>query len=242
MELQSLIEQVNATLQADITLVQQASKDIIHTASVEIRRDADALEQSLKNVIVVGGETAAYVVDRAIYDALLIIAVVLLGVGGLVFVWLLFTRRPSGFGGALAYLFIAAYIGIFGALVIWPPARGYAMTYTGIGLQQRLAVVNTPHIVELVPEQITLGQTQELQIWGSMLTPQGKTPTVTIGGQTVAVRAASDQQVVVDVHDLSGCWMGAPNWSWNTPGAPTTHGAWCAWPGLCRRRPRPTWS
>src|SRR6478672_4012190 len=36
-ELQSLIDQVNSTLQADIGLVQQASKDIIRTAGQEIR-------------------------------------------------------------------------------------------------------------------------------------------------------------------------------------------------------------
>lgn len=203
-ELQSLIEQVNATLQADIGLVQEASKDVIRTASFEIRRDAQALEDSLKDVIVVGGETAAYVVDRAIYDGILFVALVLLGLGGLLFVWLLFTRRPSGFGGVLAYLFIVAYMGVFGALVLWPPARGYAMTYSGIGLQQRLEVVNVPHIVDLVPEQITLGETQELQIWGSLLTPKGQVPTVTIGGQPVTVRASNDQQVVVDVHALTG--------------------------------------
>ena len=103
LELQGLIDQVNQTLQQDIALASQAAKDVIRKASLEIRRATLELEQSLKNVIIVGGETAAYVVDRAIYDAILVIALVLLGVGLLVFILLLFLRRlPQGLARVFA--------------------------------------------------------------------------------------------------------------------------------------------
>lgn len=205
LELQRLIDQVNQKLQEDIMLVSREAQNVIRQASLEIRRATLELEQSLKNVIIVSGETAAYVVDRAIYDAILVVALVLLGLGLLLFIWLLFSRRlPGGFARLLLLLFMAAYLALFGAMVLLPPVRGYAMAYTGVGLEQRLEkVANEPRIFDVFPHTIILGQTPELEVWGSTLRPEGKSPTAKIAGLPVTVTASSDQRVVVNVADLT---------------------------------------
>ena len=189
LELQGLIDQVNQTLQQDIALASDAAKDVIRKASLEIRRATLELEQGLKNVIIVGGETAAYVVDRAIYNAILVIAIVMLGVGLLVFILLLFLRRlPQGLARALLIGFIAFYLALFGSLALVPPVRGYAMTFTGIGLEQRLEkVANEPRILDIIPDRIILGDTREVEIWGNTLRPQDQSPTVKIADRSVPV-------------------------------------------------------
>jgi septum formation topological specificity factor MinE len=109
MELQVQMEKINAEIQKDITLASQAAKDVIQEASRQIHRTAIELEESLKNVLYFGGETVAYVVDRAVHNAILIISIVLFGLGLLLFIFLLFTRRmPEGFAKPLLIGFMAA--------------------------------------------------------------------------------------------------------------------------------------
>ncbi|MCC7352774.1 MAG: hypothetical protein IT330_03375 [Anaerolineae bacterium] len=205
LELQALIDQVNEKLQEDIRLASQEAQNVIRRASLEIRRATVELEQSLRNVIVIGGETVAYVVDRTIYNAILVIALVFLGLGFLLFIWLLFSRRlPGGLAGVLVLLFIAAYVALFGALVLVPPVRGYAMTFTGIGLEQRLEkTASKPRILEIIPDTIILGRTNEVDVWGSTLLVEGRSPTAKIADQAVPVSAASEQRVVVNVSGLA---------------------------------------
>lgn len=207
LEIQGLITQINEQIQADITLAGDTAKQVIRDASLQLRRVAADLEQSLTNIIVVGGTTVAYVLDKAIYNAILVISLVLLGIGLLVFVVLLFRRRlPSGgLALILALLFMAIYVILFGALVVVPQARGYVMIFTGVGLKDQLAAVaRQPRIFDVIPDTVILGETRELQVWGSSLRPDGKTPTATIANNSVPVSAASDQQVVLNVASLSG--------------------------------------
>ncbi|CAG0932451.1 hypothetical protein TFLX_02592 [Thermoflexales bacterium] len=205
LELQGWIDQVNQTLQEDITLAGQTAKDVINKAGFEIRRAAQALEQSLKNVIVVGGETIAYVVDRAIYDAILVLSLILIGLGLLLFIVLVFKHKiPAGLPGVLIIAFMVIYLVLFGSLALIPSVRATAMAFTGVGLQQRLdKTSNQPHIVDVIPSKIVLGETQEIEIWGNALLPQGKSPTVKIAERSVPVSAASSQLIVVNVSTLN---------------------------------------
>lgn len=206
LELQGLIDQVNETLQQDITLASEAAKDVIRQASLQIRRATLEVEQSLKNIIVVGGETAAFVVDRAIYDGILIVCLVLLGLGLLLFVFLLFTQRlPGGLAGKLVLLFMGIFLALNGALVFIPPVRAYAMTFTGVGLEQRLEkVAAQPRILDILPDPIVVGRTTEVQVWGNTLMPQGTPPSVKIADRSVALNAVSNDQVVVNMSGFDG--------------------------------------
>lgn len=204
LELQGLIEQVNETLQQDITLASEAAKDVIRQASLQIRRTTLEVEQSLKDIIVVGGETAAFVVDRAIYDGILFVCLIFLGLGLLLFIFLLFTHRlPTGLAGTLVLVFMALFLALNGALVFIPPARAFAMTFTGVGLEQRLAkVAPQPRILDILPDPIVIGRTNEVQVWGNTLLPQGTPPSVKIADRSLPLNAASNDQVVVNVTSL----------------------------------------
>ncbi len=205
LELQALMEGVHEKIQEDIRLVSAEAQEVIRQASLQTRRVADELRRDLEEVIIVGGETAAFVLDRAFYNAILIVALVLLGIGLLVFIWLLFTRRlpQGGLSRVLALLFMALYLVVFGAIVLVPQARAFVMTATGLGLRERLEKITlAPRILEVFPETITIGTTREVQVWGSSLTPNNQRPTATIGGQSVAINAASNEQIVLDVSTL----------------------------------------
>ncbi len=203
-ELQALVDQVNGALQEDIRLISQEAKDVIRQAGLRVRQATAELEQSLKNVVVVAGETGAFLVDRVVFTAILVIALVLLGLGLLLFIFLLFTRRvPAGWAGALVLGLMGLFILITGALVLSPTVRLFVVTFTGIGLQDRLeAVADQPRILDVLPDPIILGDTREVDVWGSHLRLNGASPTATIGLREVPVSAASDQRVVVNVAGL----------------------------------------
>lgn len=206
MELQSFITQINDTLQDDIRLVSTEAQNVIREAANQVRRVTNDLKQSLEEVIVVGGETVAFVLDKAFYNGLLIIALVLLGIGLLIFVWLLFSKRlpEGGLSRGLVLLFMGLYVLVFGAIVLVPQARAFVMTQTGIGLRERLdKIVSQPTLLQIVPDSILAGTTQEVDVWGSNLTPDGVSPTATIAGISVPVSAASRDRVVLNVAGLS---------------------------------------
>ncbi len=205
LELKGMIDQINEQLQQDIMLASQEAQNVIRRASLEIRRATFELEQSVKNTIIVAGETGVYVVDRAVYDGILFASLILLGLGLLLFIWLLFSRRvPSGWARYAVIGFMAAYLALFGAMALVPPVRAYAMTFTGVGLQQRLEVVKPqPRILDTFPDTVIIGKTKELEIWGTTLFPENHSPSVKIAGTPVPVNASDDKRVVANVSGLN---------------------------------------
>jgi hypothetical protein len=175
LQLESQITTVNELLREDIRLISQEAQQAIRLTSLEIRRAVSDLEQSFQRSVLWIGITGAFLIDRATFNAILIIAIVMLGLGLLVFIWLLFTQRmPSGLARNLVFLFMAVYFALFGSLVV-PPVRGYAMTFTGVGLERQLQdVPSGPRVIDAFPDTIVLGETQEVEVWGSILRPEGK--------------------------------------------------------------------
>lgn len=207
LEVETIIGRVNDQLREDIRLISDEAKAVIAEASLELRQAAGELEQRLENIIIVGGETAAFVLDRAVANGLVVISVVLLGIGALLFVWILFTRKLPGsnFARALAVALMLGYVGVFVSLTFVPPVRLFVMTTTGIGLQQRLETVTTqPRIFEIRPDTLILGTTREIEVWGSSLTPKGVTPTAQIANHSLTLAAASNDLIVLSVSDLTG--------------------------------------
>ncbi len=207
LEIEGLIGSVNDIIQEDIRLISDEAQNVLAEASLQIRRSALELEQSLENVIIVGGETVAFVLDKAVANAIIIVSIVLLGIGVLLFVWILFRRAlPSqSIARTLALVFMLGYVVVFLALIFVPPVRTFVMTSTGIGLQQRLdRIVNEPRILEVRPEQIIIGQTGELEVWGSTLLPNGAIPEAAIGSQAVQFNATSNDLLVVNVSGVTG--------------------------------------
>lgn len=205
LEVSALIDQVNQKIQDDITLASQEAQNVIRQASQQIRQDTAFLAENLKDVIIVGGETAAFVIDRTFYNVVLVISLIALAIGLLLFVRLLFSGKlpQGGLSRVLVLLFMAAFLAIFGSLVLVPSVRAYAMTNLGLGLKQKLdKTTNQPRIVNVIPEAVTIGQTSELELWGTTLLPEGKRPTAKIGTLTVPVKAASNDEIVLDVTGL----------------------------------------
>ncbi len=207
LELETVLGRVNDQLQEDIELISDEAKEVINEASLQVRRLSDELRQDLQDVIIVGGETVVFVLDRAASNIIVIVSIIMLGIGLLIFVWLLFTRKISGIKllTALALIFMLAYVAVFASLIFVPNVRVFVMTSTGIGLRQQLdKTISAPRILAIVPDTINVGETQEIEVWGSQLRPEDETPTARIANQNVPVNAASDDLLVLNVSGVTG--------------------------------------
>ena len=69
LELQSVLNRIQTEV---IGNIQNAAEGLIDQISMQIQDIAIDLEKRVKNIIVVGGETAVYVLDRAMYNLSLI--------------------------------------------------------------------------------------------------------------------------------------------------------------------------
>ena len=207
LELETVLGRVNDQLQEDIELISDEAKEVINEASLQVRRLSNEIREDLQDVIIVGGETAVFVLDRAASNIIVIVSIIMLGIGLIIFVWLLFTRKISGIKllTALALVFMLAYVAVFVSLIFVPNVRVFVMTSTGIGLRQQLdKTLSTPRILALVPDTINVGDTQEIEVWGSQLRPEGEAPTASINQQMVSVNAASDDLLVLNVSEITG--------------------------------------
>lgn len=205
LEVEDLILSVNQELQADITLASEEAQAVINQASQEIKGLSSEVKQSLNEVIVVGGNTVAHLLDRSTYNLILVIALIFLGIGLLLFIWLLFSgQRPEGLIGTLAFFLISVYLASFSGLAFVPKFRGQVMAVTGVGLEQSLKKVqNKPRIFDVVPEVIVIGETKEIEIWGNSLLPDDQPPLATIANYDVPVVALSEERIVLNVEQLN---------------------------------------
>jgi hypothetical protein len=206
LEIQGFVEAVNEQLQEDIQLISQETRSLLITASLEINRTTADLQQRLTDLVVVTSEGIVYIVDRTLFNVILVISLVLLGIGLLLFIFLLFSRRiPGGIAGPIVLTLMVGFIVVFGVLAFVPSARAAAMDATGLGIEKRLeqAAEQLPEVVGVDPRLITIGETTTVSAVGVGLNPQGKTVTARIGNQGVPVAAATDREVAVNVSGLT---------------------------------------
>jgi hypothetical protein len=201
LELQSLFEQVVDAVKDTVAFIGETILAVLRQVSLEIRRVSADIKRDLEEVILVGGITGSALLDRATNNALTIAAFAFLGIGLLLFIGLLLTRRmPTGPVAYAAIALALVYLVLFGSLALVPSARAYAMKNTGIGLREQMeSVTATPRILDIFPQVIIVGTTKELEIWGSGLRHDNVTPTVRLQSLSLTPRAASNDLVVVDV-------------------------------------------
>ncbi len=203
LELQSVLNRIQTEV---IGNIQNAAEGLIDQISMQIQDIAIDLEKRVKNIIVVGGETAVYVLDRAMYNLILVISLILLGVGMFGFIWFLFKEgAPEGLTRILVFSLMGAYLLVFGSLAIVPKVRAWVMKFTGVGLKARLdkVVDQKPRILYLFPDDILVGETDELEIIGESLLPDGKQPKVTIADKEISIKASAEDHLVVDLNGFT---------------------------------------
>lgn len=205
-QIQGFIENLNEKIQADIRLISEETRNVITTAGLEISRITADLEQRLTNLVVVATEGVVFVLDKTVFNIILILSLVLLGVGVLIFIWLFFTRRlPEGGLRVVVLALMGLFIVAFGALAFVPPARAAVMDATGLGLEKRLDRVTEqrPEIVGVQPRKLVIGTTRSVSLFGVGLRPEGKTITAKIGPRDVPITASSEREVALNVAGLS---------------------------------------
>ncbi len=202
LELEAVMNRVNAQLQEDIMLVSQQAQVVIADASLEAKRLSSEISDDLKNVMVVGGETAVFVIDRTANNIVVIISIVMLGIGLLVFA---LSFRRKGKLNVISLLLMLLYVAIFVTLVFVPEVRAFAMSSTGMGLGDRLkSAAPTPRVFAVRPDPVILGETSQIEIWGNHLLNEGNAPTARLAGSEIQMKAFSEDLIVLNAVGLSG--------------------------------------
>lgn len=203
LEITDLFGTINQGVQDDINLITSNLQNTLQKAILE-------LEDSLKKTILIAGETAVYVVDRATYQIVFIIALVALGVGLIAFPWVLLkTGLPEGFTRILILSLMGLFVLFFGALAAVPKFRAWLIRFTGLGIKAKIDASGLgagPVVISVDPATLQVGKDTELKLWGTNLLPDGQAPTATLAGSPVPLRASSPDTLVLDVSQFT--WSG----------------------------------
>lgn len=205
LDIQDLLYTLNDLLEQNIALVRDTLVEVITTASAELRGAAADLQSRLQSLIVVGGETAVYVIDRTLFNVVQLVALILLGIGVLIFVGLLFReKRPKGLAMVLALLLMLAFVAVFGAFALVPSIRAAALSATGLGIETQFeaAKVAKPEVFLASPSIIIRGETRSITIQGIHLRELGE-PNIVIGTQSLPINASDDRTIVVNTSGLT---------------------------------------
>lgn len=205
-ELQNLLTTVNGLLQEDISLVGSEVRESLKTAAQEATLLANSLTENLKDVVVVAGNTAVYVVERTTFNIVFIVSIILLAIGLLIFACMIFTKKlPKNIAAkVVAFLFMFIYVGAFGCLVFVPTIRVYALSAVGGNVQKLAKSEKKPIVLSANPELVKIGETKKIEIRGVNFTAPGSKPRIFIGDVELDVQAYDDGKIVADVRRLSG--------------------------------------
>ncbi len=205
LEVQHMLERVDELLAQNIERIEASLITLLDESTARVDEMGGQLEERLQNLLVVGGETAVFVVDRTLFNVVTVVAIILLGVGALLFIWLFFSGRlPSGALRVVTFLLMAAYLIVFSGLAFVPQARAMAMDAAGVGIADRLARIRdvAPEIYRIEPRIIVPGSTTSVTLRGRGLRPGTVDPQVMIRDRVVTVSAATANEVVVNVTGL----------------------------------------
>ena len=203
MEFQNLLLNVNAALQEDIRLIGLEARNTIQTAANQCALLSAEITQNLNELIIVAGNTASFVVDKATFNLILVIAVLLFGIGLIVFACLLFTKKlpQNMFARVTSIVFIFAFLGIFAALIFIPSTRIYAITAMGGSVTELQSSPRTPKILFTKPDTITVGVDRTIALTGINLLAEDK-PRVFLGEIELKVDAHDDNKIIANISQL----------------------------------------
>ncbi|UCE07926.1 MAG: hypothetical protein JSW07_07815 [bacterium] len=200
-----LFNDINQAIQEDIRLISEEAQNVIEKAGQEIQEAISELEERVKNIVIIGGETVVYVVDRITNLVILVASIISFGGSATLFTLRLIKYGlPDGFARTLVLTLMAVAMIFFGLMLI-PAMRARVMAFTGVGLKQRLELLDLgdkPSILGMIPDEIIRTKTRELNIIGANLLPDGKSLTARIDDNNLSIAAADPELIVVDVSKL----------------------------------------
>lgn len=197
----NLIIDINQELQRTVGTIEEATLRVIEEAAAQLRVTVDFIAERVEQIVIVAAESGVWIIDN-VWETIISVIALLFLVGVLLIAYsqvgpmIRMDRLPSrtrlaAFAGISVFLLVVGLM-----LLLWQPARHYIMTRSVSALQDRLEVNLTPQIFSVVPNTLERGQETELTIIGANL-PTDETPTAQIGSETVPVKIAQDDLVVV---------------------------------------------
>ena len=192
--LEALVDGIRNDIDAVTASVGEEARLTIEAAGDEIEELLPQLEETVDGVLVSGGETAAFILDEGTLDLLLIIAIGIGLVALLLAILLGLIFEQPKFLGLLVVCLVA------GILVPRPVREAIVIRADSDELLKRETV---PYIIRVEPDQLVVGETAEIHVWGSNLTPSAELPSARVGDRLVQIKADSPTRLVLDATELT---------------------------------------
>ncbi len=176
-----LFDQANGTIDnvfMNVTLLlDQIKKGILDDSlpalvsqlSSELQQNINLISSNLEDLVVLTFGNTFVLLDKATNSLILIISMVLLGIGIIIFVFILFrkNRKISGtkiFGLVFMCLFVAFFLGI----IVYTPFRGYIIAGLDFG-EKYEGITLEPKITGVFPETFVIGKSKRVYLYGKHL-------------------------------------------------------------------------
>lgn len=142
-----IINQIGSQMQLQINTIAAAAEDL---------------------VIVTAGQTV-YVMDKAFNGLIILISIIILAIGLIVFA-IIFLKKGRKLTGAnyIGVGLLAIFLAFFFVLALSPSVRGKVLTGFNFGTALDIKEI-TPTITTVIPENIELGKTKRIYIYGKHL-------------------------------------------------------------------------
>lgn len=191
LRLYTLVQKV----QTDLQIAAGNLNDLVLADLKKATADARLVLAHSQDVVVVAAMGASFMIRKAVFDGMFVASAVLLGIGLLVFMWLMIARGlpVDARARVLALGSFAAFVILFGALLL-PPVRGTALAWSGFASEVK--PLTAPQIFDVSPSTIVLGRTSEILLVGARLAPTGQLPGVQVAGVDAPVVGGNETLAV----------------------------------------------
>jgi ElaB/YqjD/DUF883 family membrane-anchored ribosome-binding protein len=193
------LNDINTMLNQILTNVQVALHAAIQDFHNQIGQLMAQFEDSASKIVVQVTQSATYVIDRAAWDTIGVVAIVLLLLGLLILAVVIIVTKglPSGVSGIIVVVLVVLFVLVGILLAFVPAAKAQALKTLGKG-QDVPTIPIQPLIFNVEPNPVILGQATEIKINGVHLQlNSGTTPEVTINGVKADIHAIGDTQIIV---------------------------------------------
>jgi len=156
---------------------------IIDQISAQMQLQINTITSSMEDLIVVTAGQTIYVIDKTINGLVITFSIIILAIGLIIFA-IIFLRKGRRITGAnyIGIGLIAIFLAFFLVLALSSTVRGMVISGFDYGAELKVKEI-TPKITGIIPQNIVLGKTKRIYIYGTHLNKLEKiTVKLTQGG------------------------------------------------------------
>src|SRR5271157_1395990 len=197
-QLSNQVDLASAGIKQDIDQAQAALSETTQTVHNQVGELVGQMEDSVIDAGIRIKQPADHILDRLAWNAIGVGAGLLLLLGLIITLATFIGAKgwPSGVGGIIAAILLLIFILLAAALAFLPAAKELLLKFVDKDTQAPI-IPPSPEIFNVNPNPVIVHRTNEINICGVHLNPDGVRPSVTIDGLNAVIRGAGDYLITV---------------------------------------------